>query len=71
VNHLLAGTTHLEVKKCLHKIEVLKREKDGMIQRVKFCQHPIGTTDTGSVLPMGADPGRKPLNPGDLSNQKI
>jgi hypothetical protein len=33
-------------------MEVLKREKDGMIQRVKCSyQHPIGTTDTGSVLP--------------------
>jgi hypothetical protein len=69
---LLAGTTHLEDKKCLHKMDVLKREKDVMIQKVKCsCQHPIGTTDTGSVLPMGADPGPNPLNPGDLSNQKI
>jgi hypothetical protein len=77
-NHLLAGTTHLEDKTCVHKMDVLTMERDSLIQGMSafvsphwYYRHWVSTTDTGSVLPMGVDSGHNPLNPGDLPNQKL
>jgi hypothetical protein len=57
-NHLLAGTTHLEDKTCVHKMDVLTMERDSLIQgRVAFVSPPSVLPTQGWYYRWGLTPG--------------